>query len=494
MSFRVDSEHRLLSTSGQSTIDYLTVPDTDLLPIPPQSPGSLSVPGSLTRNIAEEQWRRASSTASSIFDLSNEAEQLERALQENDVLSLSKIIKLHHAKFPVRTQCSSIMEKGSFDSRSQRFSHGSQTHMERFDRRESVATDASDVPLIFRTSLHVAIQNGSMDVLRILLKYGIDPNIPNYSWCTMSRRNSVQQDNSFPISERRPSTEAPSHFPSSNLDTGSPLPLSASTATTRTTTSIQQSRFFQRESLMPRSNRPETSFRKEKDVIPKPKAEVIFDFSFNYSQEELMNLPALYIAIVNGNKQAVQLLLEHGANANVQDRYGVTPLHLAVCADFYNAESVQNLLRNGAKITMQSFFGMSPCHLRPHLEKEQQEMIQTMLASGPLAKSTLDTFNMGTSQDSGASSSNSVTRFFKRLNSENRSSKLKDKRVTLVESAIESDLAERASSSSSYRSARSRLQSTRFSITEDTETDISMVSDRINYFLINKNRIINARF
>lgn len=477
MSFRVDSEHRLLSTSGQSTIDYLTVPDTDLLPIPPQSPGSLSVPGYLTRNIAEEQWRRASSTASSIFDLSNEAEQLERALQENDVLSLSKILKLHHAKFPVRFQCGSIMEKCSFDSRSQRFSHGSQTHMERIDRRESLATDASDAPLIFRTSLHVAIQNGSMDVLRILLKYGIDPNIPNHCCCTVSRRNSMQQENAFPIGERRPSTEVPSQVYSTNLDVGSSLSGSYSTRVGTT----HQSRVLQRESLFQKSNKSETPLHREKYVTPKPKTEVLFDFSFNYGQDELMNLPTLYIAIVNGNKQAVQLLLEHGAKPNVQDRYGVTPLHLAVCADFYNPETVHNLLRNGAKINLQSFFGMSPCHLRPNLEKEQKEMIQTMLASGPLAKSTLDTFNMGTSQDSGASSSNSVTRFFKRLNSENRSSKLKDKRVTLVESAMESDLAERASSTSSYRSARSRLQS-RFSITEDTETDISMVSN-INIYI-----------
>ncbi len=47
----------------------------------------------------------------------------------------------------------------------------------RFDlRRESGATEAIEpvlVPPIFRNALHVAIQHDSLDVLKLLLKYGI---------------------------------------------------------------------------------------------------------------------------------------------------------------------------------------------------------------------------------------------------------------------------------------------------------------------------------
>ena len=43
-------------------------------------------------------------------------------------------------------------------------------------RRESCTTETTEqapVPPIFRNALHVAIQHDSLDVLKLLLKYGI---------------------------------------------------------------------------------------------------------------------------------------------------------------------------------------------------------------------------------------------------------------------------------------------------------------------------------
>lgn len=139
-----------------------------------------------------------SSTSSSIFDLSGECEQLERAIRDNDVTAVKKFLQIHHAKFPVDL-AASILDKSSCDSRSRRYSHvsqdveilllKSQTLIESFDRRESINTE-SDVPGIFRTSLHLAVQHGADEVLKLLLKFGVDPNEPSVhvSFPAASRR------------------------------------------------------------------------------------------------------------------------------------------------------------------------------------------------------------------------------------------------------------------------------------------------------------------
>jgi hypothetical protein len=46
------------------------------------------------------------------------------------------------------------------------------------DRRESVTPEA-DIPAIFKTTLHVSIKSNSLEVIKLLLKYGIDPNYPS---------------------------------------------------------------------------------------------------------------------------------------------------------------------------------------------------------------------------------------------------------------------------------------------------------------------------
>lgn len=135
-------------------------------------------------------WRRVSSTSSSIFDLSAECEQLERSIRDNDVVAVKKFLQIHHGKFPVDL-AGSFLDKSSCDSRSRRVSHvshvsqdveillrKSQTLIDSLDRRESFGTE-SEVPSIFRTSLHLAVQHAAYDVLKLLLKYGVDPNEPS---------------------------------------------------------------------------------------------------------------------------------------------------------------------------------------------------------------------------------------------------------------------------------------------------------------------------
>jgi hypothetical protein len=40
-------------------------------------------------------------------------------------------------------------------------------------------TPEADIPAIFKTTLHVSIKSNSLEVIKLLLKYGIDPNYPS---------------------------------------------------------------------------------------------------------------------------------------------------------------------------------------------------------------------------------------------------------------------------------------------------------------------------
>ena len=95
----------LTPTSGCSSSDrfgdYLPVPDASMQP-PCQSPSCLSVPGTTYPGGASLS-RRASSTTSSIFDLSYETEQLEKAIRENNVRIVKKILDVHCHRF--HTSC-----------------------------------------------------------------------------------------------------------------------------------------------------------------------------------------------------------------------------------------------------------------------------------------------------------------------------------------------------------------------------------------------------
>ncbi|NXJ75501.1 IKBE inhibitor, partial [Trogon melanurus] len=73
-------------------------------------------------------------------------------------------------------------------------------------------------------------------------------------------------------------------------------------------------------------------------------------------------LACLHISTLKGNIPMMSLLLESGANIDVQEgTSGKTPLHLAV--ECHNRKAVQFLLRNGAYVDAQMYNGCTPLHL-----------------------------------------------------------------------------------------------------------------------------------
>ncbi|XP_049800044.1 uncharacterized protein LOC126235364, partial [Schistocerca nitens] len=140
------------------------------------------------------------SLGSSTGDLSVEAAQLERAIRNNDTVRVKRFLELHHDKFQVNLH-SSFLDKSSCESQSQDVEillRKSKTLIDRtsplykpsidtssspLQPASSCASSASSagvaepsVPLIFSNALHVSVEHGAVDVARLLLKYGLEPN------------------------------------------------------------------------------------------------------------------------------------------------------------------------------------------------------------------------------------------------------------------------------------------------------------------------------
>ncbi|CAF0909879.1 unnamed protein product, partial [Brachionus calyciflorus] len=86
------------------------------------------------------------SALNSISDLINDAELLEQSTRRNDKYTVRRILDLHYSFFRIK----------------QIYSQKTQT--------------TNSIPHIFYNILHISIENNSLDVLRICLKYGINPN------------------------------------------------------------------------------------------------------------------------------------------------------------------------------------------------------------------------------------------------------------------------------------------------------------------------------
>nr|KAG5714334.1 hypothetical protein BaRGS_018551 [Batillaria attramentaria] len=377
------------------------------------SPTSLTVPQWYSSSGGADLWRRVSSTSSSIFDLSAECDQLERAIRDNDVQTVKKFLQIHHGKFPVDL-AASFLDKSSCDSR--RHSHvsqdveilllKSQTLIESLGRKESVATE-SDVPYIFRTSLHLAVQHSAYDVLKLLLKFGVDPNEPsghvNFGppGSRSRRASSVnpevlmhhlqqmhiqrqlllqqqrqQQQQQDTISwDRRSRLSCCSQLSEMVESTGGlPEDHSAGVAPTPGASGLRGS--------VSRLQLPEI-VETESECCSSGSA---FDIAATYSGpggDDLLVLPPLFTAVLEGRARAVRLLLRYGACPHVTDRHGCTPLHLACTPEFLSPECVYLLLRAGAKVNVANCAGVTPYLLYPKVVEEQRNLVSTALSRIP---------------------------------------------------------------------------------------------------------------
>ncbi|XP_062591377.1 uncharacterized protein LOC134252848 isoform X1 [Saccostrea cucullata] len=408
------------------------------------SPGLLCTQTFLSPRSSGSSAARASSITSSIFDLSFESAQLEKALVEDDTKSLQKIFEIHFAKFPRKTR-EDRLSVGSRSRRpSSRFSTDTEinrrcpTPIESFDRRESV-TPECDIPLIFRTALHVAIHNNSTDAVKLLLRCNIDPNFPTANL----------------ISHIKPGCHA-----IDALKINIVKPSSA-----------------QRGSLSPQIDYHNTRAdhfginNDETNNSLAPPAPVTSNDFGDYSVDDLYHLPPLFLCVVEQKPVLTHLLLLHGADPTVQDARGNTPLHLAVSSAYFNLHCVRELLQYGAKTQEKNLDGNTPFDIHRNVSVEQQTVIHALLSG--LSVSRIADPNVSLvledSCKSSKSDTNSDTLSGRLLRRFSKSAKFRPNVGSTKE--IFHEMRERLSSASSGRSARSKHQSV---IAEDLDSDVSL--------------------
>ena len=346
------------------------------------SPGFGFPTGSfLSPDSFDSLYRRSNSTASSIYDLSIECDQLEKALKENNTCAVSKILQVHYGKFPLRFHGQYSSDKFSTDSRSRRpssrasaqdadllFPRRNFGHMDRYetDRRESV-TPECDIPEIFRTSVHVAILSKALETLKLLLMHGLDPNEPSKDLPYAERRSSAFHPSGECLIEEK--------VESSSIESGSMYDAMS--------TSLQVPDPLEIAENAKESGHQETS---AVETFPKPLQlsctiiPVISNEEITLTQDELLRLPPLYVAVAEKNVDAIELLLSAGADVNVEDRQGNTPLHIAASELYYNDSCCKSLLRQGARINYQNKRGLTPLNIKRELSEVQKSVIQDLFS------------------------------------------------------------------------------------------------------------------
>ena len=77
---------------------------------------------------------------------------------------------------------------------------------------------------------------------------------------------------------------------------------------------------------------------------------------------------ALFHAAFNNRTDVIRLLLQNGANANKQSRFGSTPVHWAAMGN--STESIAVLVEYGASINIKNNDGRKPIDVARRLNKE----------------------------------------------------------------------------------------------------------------------------
>ncbi|XP_013378972.1 ankyrin repeat, PH and SEC7 domain containing protein secG [Lingula anatina] len=94
--------------------------------------------------------------------------------------------------------------------------------------------------------------------------------------------------------------------------------------------------------------------------------------------QDMLRETPLHLAAVNGHTQCVQLLLQHGADTSIQDEFEMTPLHIA--ARCGHTQCVQLLLQHGADANIQKGLGKTPLHLAA--DHGHTQCVQLLLQHG----------------------------------------------------------------------------------------------------------------
>ena len=97
------------------------------------------------------------------------------------------------------------------------------------------------------------------------------------------------------------------------------------------------------------------------------------DYNTYYTNERLFTLPPLFLAAQRNNHYACTLLLKYGANVNVRDEQYCSPLHLAARLQH---DVCDILISNHACITISNKYGDTPLSLWPAVQQLQIAFVE----------------------------------------------------------------------------------------------------------------------
>lgn len=87
---------------------------------------------------------------------------------------------------------------------------------------------------------------------------------------------------------------------------------------------------------------------------------------------------SMHVAASKGNMELAAFLIRKGANLNIQDIFGNTPLHYAI--DKGNTNIVGFLMRNGCNFNLSDYRGNSPLHSAA--KQNSFEVVKMLLNDG----------------------------------------------------------------------------------------------------------------
>ncbi|OTF76729.1 ankyrin repeat domain containing protein [Euroglyphus maynei] len=334
---------------------------------------------------------RHNSQASSINDINYETEQLlEKAIRHNDVKLVSKILELYDdGKNESLDKTSLTAKKSSFskDEKIERPVLKPQLAIDEqnFSRGHSSSMDDGDNSYNFSNALHLAIENNSFDVFVFLLKHRIDPNNPGKACCQTecfrrSRNTSVDSQDHFLYSNFKniPSTSCEPLIRSPSIRSANlPLLLNPNIVSTPKMPSFQfmQSNQFSINSEPYNFNSRRSSTKSAKIIqirseIPADRKIVHtcsdgtrITYDEEYNREKLFMLPPIFLAVALNNSVILRELIAFGANVNLADGHGVTPLHLCLCQQHISRACLRLLIYSGAKLKTKNNNNVAPIDL-----------------------------------------------------------------------------------------------------------------------------------
>jgi ankyrin repeat protein len=207
------------------------------------------------------------------------------------------------------------------------------------------------------TPLHWAVRQHKIDVTRLLLEHGADPN-------AVDKHSQTPLHGAVGYRSLRPSEAASS------------IGREAHEASVRPEPATERSK--------QRQGAPEpqhADLRCDCDI-----AQLLLEGGANVNSKDGLSSTLLHAAARDGRLEMARLLLDSGAEVDARTAGGETPLHLA--AEGGHQEMIRLLLRSGAAVNNRDSLGRTPLHRHLGSRCRRKEIVVLLLTSGANVNAT----------------------------------------------------------------------------------------------------------